>query len=188
MHTTPLQETPLFENTGLTDLDKAWKKYADTDVDELIRITEENFENKVYAVSLFLSDKILKEKKPSENAIIRLRYIRAESYYEFKFYRQAYPDYLFYVKQQGETDEIRSKMRTCKRMIHTGNNGSLLFIAVFGLSCVLMFWALYAIQAKFPEDLNMGLNIDYILYSGIGLGAMLAFGLFYRYVIIARMK
>lgn len=179
---------PVFENNGLPELEKAWKEHSHNDIDTLIAIAEENFEKKIFAVSLFLSDKILKEKNPSENATTRLRFIRAESLFEFKFFRQAYSDYTYYIKQQGETEEIRKKLRWCKRMVHTGNNGSLLFIAVFGLSIVLMFWALFAVQSKFPEDLNMGLNGDYILYSGITTTAMLVFGLFYRYVIIARMK
>lgn len=197
MQTTPINNIPVFENTGLTELEKAWEKYANTDTDTLIRLAEENYEQGIHAVALFLANKILAEKKVELNAQTRLRFIRAQSLYEFKFFRQALPDYKFYVAQQGSNEELERKMRYCRRMIHTGNNGSLLFVAVFGLACVLMFWALYYVQKvemtdgngnkSYPFE-NLNLNIDYILYSGVALGGLLVFGLFYRYVVIARMK
>ena len=185
------QEIPVFENTGLIELEKAWAKYSHADTDILIRLAEENFENKIYAVSLFLVDKILKEKKPDAQAVTRLRFIRAESFFEFKFYRQAYPDYIFYVKEKGETEALHTKMRFAKRMIHTGNIGTLLFLAVTILSLDIMFFLLYYvqfIQVGNSIPFEMGLNLNYIYYSAIAGGAMLLFGLFYRYVIIARMK
>lgn len=177
-------EQPVFENIGLSELEKAWKKYGHSPLDILLRITEENFEKGELAVALFLADKILKEKKPSEDAVSRLRFIRAEGYYAFKFYRQAYPDYKYYVSKHGKSTELENKMRYARKMIHTGNIGTLLFIGVFELSLVIMFLALYQLKDNFP----MGLNLDYIYYAGaVGIG-MILFGLFYRYVIIARMK
>lgn len=189
METTPTQQDiPLFENTGLTELEKAWKIYSGTDIHTLIRITEEQFQQGTHAVALFLADRILKEKNPDPETRVRLRFIRAECFYEFKFYRQAYPDYVFYIKQRGENDTLRAKLRYCKRMIHTGNIGTLIFIAVSTICLVIMFWALYFVQVKYPEDFDMGINLEYVQAFGIAGTAMLLFGLFYRYGIISRMK
>lgn len=186
------QEVPVFENTGLTELEKAWKKYSHTDTDTLIRITEENFENGEYAVALFLADKILKEKNTGEETRIRLSFVRAECYYEFKFFRQAYHDYKYYTQHRGSNETLDKKIRWCRRMIHTGNNGSLLFIAVFWLASVIMYLFLYEVQQNVKvngqQAFPMGLDIDYVYYAGYIGVAMLLFGLFYRYVVIARMK
>lgn len=177
--------SPVFENTGLTELKKAWKTYgAQMDTAELLALAEENFENGTHAVALFLADRILKEKNPADEARTRLRFIRAEAYFAFKFYRQAYPDYKFYVRQHGETEELRQKMNLCRKMIHTGNVGSVLFIAIFAMCTNIMYYALYQLQGEFP----MGLNIHYIHISTAISGALLLGGLFYRYVIISRMK
>lgn len=177
--------TPIFENTGLTELQKAWKTHGPAmDTAELIALAEENFEKGDYAVALFLADRILKEKNPAEEARVRLRFIRAEAHYAFKFYRQAYPDYKFYIRQRGETEELRQKMNLCRKMIHTGNVGSLLFIAIFTLCTDIMYYALYQLNGEFP----MGLNINWIHITTALSGAMLLGGLFYRYVIISRMK
>lgn len=184
METTTVSNIPVFENTGLTELNKAWKQYSGSDVNTLIGIAEDHFAQGSFAVSLFLADRILKEKNPDEEARIRLRFIRAESLYEYKFYRQAYPDYVYYIKQRGETEELRKKLRMCKRMIHTGNTGTVLFIAVFALSIDIMFLALYQLREMF----EMGLNLEWIYYTMGISGAMLLGGLFYRYVIISRMK
>lgn len=183
-----IQSEILFDNTGLTELEKAWKVHGQLDSKTLMEITEQNFQNKVYAVALFLANKILKEKNPDENMLVRLRFIRAEANYEFRFYRQAYPDYQFYVKKMGSTPELEQKIRYCRRMVHTGNNGSLLFIAVFWFCTVIMYWALFKIQENYPQDFQMGLNLSYVYYAGAAGLAMLLFGLFYRYVVIARMK
>lgn len=187
-HTDTTHTNP-FQNTGLTELEKAWKDNSSLDLDILLSYTEQNFDDGIYAVSLFLADKIIKEKSTSENTLVRLRYIRGYSYYEFKFYREAYKDFAFYLtKQPDGRNVLAPKLAYAKRMIHTGNNGSLLFVAVFGLSIALMFALLYKVQEAFPENFDMGLNMNYVLYSVYGFTALLLFGLFYRYVIIARMK
>lgn len=177
--------TPVFENTGLTELKKAWKAHGHSmTTAELVALTEEKFEKGDLAVALFLADRVLKEKQPDEETATRLRFIRAEAYYSFKFYRQAYPDYKQYVRQRGETEELRTKMNLCRRMIHTGNVGSVLFIAIFALCTDIMYYALYQLHGEFP----MGLNINWIHITTAISGVLLLGGLFYRYVIISRMK
>jgi len=69
-------------------------------------------------------------------------------------------------------------------MIHTGNIGSIWFIAVTILSLDIMFWALYQLQEEFP----MGISLNWVFYTGIFGLILLVFGLFYRYVVIPRIK
>lgn len=182
---TPPETKPVFDNTGLTELQKAWKtRGRSMNTAELVALAEENFTNGTLAVALFLADRILKEKNPDEETRIRLRFIRAEAYYAFRFYRQAYPDYTYYVRQRGETEELRQKLALCRKMIHTGNVGSVLFIAIFALCTDIMYYALYQLNGEFP----MGLNIQWIHITTAISGGLLLGGLFYRYVIISRMK
>ncbi len=177
-------QTSLFPNLGLSELEKCWEQHGQLPVDQLIEITEQNFSDEIYAVALFLSNKILATKNPDETTSERLRYIRGECYFQFKYFRQAYPDFVFYRKQKGSTAELDAKISECRRAIHIGNIGSVLFIGVFGLSIVIMYWALFQIRNEFP----MGLTLEGIYYSGGFFAFLVLFGLFYRYVIIPRIR
>jgi tetratricopeptide (TPR) repeat protein len=179
------QTKPLFENKGLTELKIAWKKNHHLETQTLVNLAKENYEAGNHAVSLFLADQILKEKNPDASTEIELRFIRAEGYFAFKFYRQAYPDYLYYVKNSGKNgQDLSQKISQCRRMIHTGNIGSILFIAVSVLSLDVMYWALYQLQDDFP----MGISIEWVYYTGIFGMILLIFGLFYRYAVIPKIK
>jgi hypothetical protein len=177
-------QTSLFPNLGLSELEKSWENHGNLPLEQLIEIAEQNFSEGIYAVALFLANKILKTKNPDAKTVERLRYIRGECYYQFKYYRQAYPDFVFYRKQTGSSPELDSKISECRRAIHIGNIGSVLFIGVFGLSIVIMYWALYQIREEFP----MGLTLEGIYYSGAFFAFLILFGLFYRYVVVPRIK
>ena len=174
----------LFPNLGLSELEKSWKRNEHMSAEELISVTEEKFSGAEFAVSLFLSDKLLKFKQVDAEQTQRLRYIRGESYFQFKYYRQAYADLVFYRKQTSPTTELNDKISRCRRAIHIGNTGSVLFIAVFGLSIALMYLALYQIREEFP----MGLNQDWIYASAGFFSVLIMLGLVYRYAVIPRLK
>ena len=177
-------EHDLFPNLGLSELEKSWERHENLTVEELISITETKFVGGDYAVSLFLTDKLLNAKTLEAAQTLRMRYIRGESYFQFKYYRQAYADLLFYRKKTEPSAELNDKISRCRRAIHIGNTGSVLFIAIFGLSIALMYLALYQIREEFP----MGLNRDWI-YTSCGLfSGLILLGLVYRYGVIPRLK
>lgn len=177
-------ENDLFPNLGLIELEKSWKHHENLSVAELISIAEDKFSGAEFAVSLFLADKLLKYKTLDSGESLRLRFIRGESYYEFKYYRQAYADFVFFRKQSAPSGELNEKIGHCRRAIHIGNIGSLLFISVFGLSIALMYLALYQIREEFP----MGLDRDWITASAGFFAGLILLGLVYRYAVIPRLK
>jgi hypothetical protein len=177
-------ENDLFPNLGLSELEKSWQLHKNLPVGQLISVAEEKFSDGDYAVSLFLADKMLKEKALDSAQILRLRHVRGESYFQFKYYRQAYTDFLFYRKEAGHTPELNEKITRCRKAIHIGNTGSVLFIAVFALSIDIMYLALYQIREEFP----MGLSEAWIYAFGIFFSALIVGGIFYRYVVIPRLK
>jgi hypothetical protein len=177
-------ENDLFPNLGLSELEKSWERHKNLHVDELIALAEKKFEAEEYAVSLFLSDKLLKEKPLDSAQTLPLRYMRGESYFQFKYYRQAYADFLFYRKEGVPSPELNEKITRCRKAIHIGNTGSVLFIAVFALSIDIMYLALYQIREEFP----MGLSETWIQACGIFFSALIVAGIFYRYVVIPRLK